>query len=185
MVIEANKVGRPEKYMSNVQPFLNDILEWIKNGMNEYSICDKLGISRESWIQYKNKYIELSDLYARATCERNCLVMNAQFEKAKGIKETIKRPIKIKEVTFDEKGKKNSEKEHIEYFDELIYVPPDTNAADLYLRNHMDNYKSAKTDLSAGNVTINNFNSDEWQSRRQQILSEIQKLEAIELKESE
>jgi hypothetical protein len=169
---DENNVKCITKYDTQVYPRLNDILEWLKQGMNDYSIAEQLGIHRDTLTAYKVKYSELSALYAQACDARNCLVMNKMYSKATGervtlLKQKLSKEGKVVDITEEQ------------------YIPPDVNAADLYLRNHMDNYKSAKTDLSAGNVTINNFNSDEWQTKRQQILSEIQKLEAIELTEHE
>ena len=44
------------------------------------------------------------------------------------------KPIKVKEVLY-ENGKRISEKEHIEYADEEIYIPPDTTAQIFWLKN--------------------------------------------------
>jgi hypothetical protein len=57
-----------------------------------------------------------------------------------------------------------------------IYTPPDVNAADLFLRNNDPEYKSAKA-VEIGSTTINNFQLEGWEDKRQQILSEIRKLE--------
>ena len=179
-VKEIDKVGRPCKYESHVEPYLDDILQWLKNGMNEYSICDKLGISKQSWIKYKDNYIELANLHTRATHERNCLVMNAQFEKAKGIKEIVPKAFKIKEIQYDGKGKKVSEIERLEYGEEHMYIPPDVNAADLFLRNNDPEYKSAKSDQSGNNIVVN-FQLSEARAKVEQLLSDRQKARAIDI----
>ncbi len=56
------------------------------------------------------------------------------MQKALGFKDTVRKAIKCKEVIYDN-GKRISEKEHIEYADEEIYVPPDTTAAIFWLKN--------------------------------------------------
>lgn len=168
--VEARPVGRPSKYESHVQPFLNDILEWLKAGMNEYSICDKLDIGHNAWSIYKQEYEELRELYTRATRERNCLVMNSMFKKATGEKVQIR------------KAKVMNDGEVIPYTEET-YVPPDVNAADLYLRNNDPDYKSAKNDVGNGQITINNFQLPQIQSELKQIEDELKKLEAIDITE--
>jgi DNA-binding CsgD family transcriptional regulator len=41
---EIDKVGRPCKYESHVQPRLNEVLEWIQAGYTDYSIAETLGV---------------------------------------------------------------------------------------------------------------------------------------------
>lgn len=159
---------RMTKYITHVKPRLKEILEWLKMGMNEYSIAEKLDVSQNSLTRYKTEYLEFGELYARAQDERNCLVMNSMFRKANGEK------VKTLKQKLDKFGE-------VHNIIEEVYVPADVNAADLYLRNNDPNYKSAKTDLSAGNITINNYSMAEIEAKRNQILSEIQKLEAIEM----
>jgi len=148
--------GRPSKFDTHVQPHLDKILQWLLDGYNDYSIAESLGLHPTTWIDYKHKYSTLSNLYARARTHKNVLVMNAQYEKAKGIEKAVSKPFKVKNIEYKD-GKKVSEKEEIIYATDTIYVPPDVNAADLYLRNNSDEYKSAKSDLSPTVNILNNF----------------------------
>jgi uncharacterized protein (DUF433 family) len=175
--VEKDRVGRPCKYETHIAPRMDEILEWLRQGATDYSIADSLGIHQSTWIRYKDNYSNLASLYTRARTERNRLVMNAQYEKAKGIKETIKKGFKVKEVIY-EAGKKVTEREKIEYADEMVYVPPDTNAADLYLRNNDPEYKSAKSE----SVTLiqNNFQLPQLQAEIQKLEQELKSLETIE-----
>ena len=174
---ETDKVGRPCKYESHVEPRLNEILEWLKQGYTDYSIADSLGIHQNTWMRYRDNYSILNDLYIRARTHRNRLVMNAQFEKAKGIKEVIKKPIKLKRVKYVD-GKRFSEEETIEYADEMLYVPPDTNAADLFLRNNDPDYKQAKQADSGQNITVN-FQLPQLEQDLAQIAEKRKSLEAL------
>jgi hypothetical protein len=56
------------------------------------------------------------------------------------------------------------------------YIPPDVNAADLFLRNNDPEYKSAKADISGQNITVN-FQLADWEQKRKEILDEIKRLE--------
>jgi len=161
---DSRKVGRPCKYETHVRPYLDKIYQWLKEGYTDYSICEQLGISQDSWTKYKEQYPDLSELYARARAERNRLVMNKMFQRATGEKVRLV------------KQKATKDGEVIDLVEEQ-YIPPDVNAADLYLRNNDPEYKSAKSVNDIGNLTINNFVLDDWQAKRQEILAEIKRLE--------
>jgi hypothetical protein len=164
--IETREVGRPCKYETHVEPYLDKIYQWLKEGMTDYSIAEQLGIHQTTWIRYKENYSNLASLYTRAREERNRLVMNRMFAKATG------EIAQVKQEKLAKDGKK------VVLISE-IYTPPDVNAADLFLRNNDPEYKSAKMSNDIGNLTINNFSLDDWQAKRQEILAEIKKLETI------
>ena len=162
-VRKRNKPGPKGKYESHVKPRLEEIYEWLVNGYTDYSIADQLGICHESLIKYKDEHLELSSLYARARTERNKLVMNKMFQRATGEKVTL----------LKQKATKDGE---IVNLVEEQYIPPDVNAADLFLRNNDPEYKSAKADISGPNITVN-FQLDDWEQKRREILAEIKRLE--------
>ena len=161
------RAGRPQKYDVYVKPFLNDIYLWIKDGYTDYSICDKLGINQDTWTKYKSNISDVSGLYARATKERNNLVMNRMYSKASG----------MTGISVNEKLTKEGQ---IIALKSEIYVPPDVNAADLFLRNNDPTYKSAKSAEAIGSTTIN-FNVTELASKRAELLTELQKLSSIDV----
>lgn len=163
---EVSKPGPKGKYETHVKPYLEEIFEWLKQGYTDCSICEQLGLHQNTWIRYREENTELSELYARARTHRNALVMNKMFQKATGEKVTL----------LKQKATKDGE---ILDLTEEMYVPPDVNAADLFLRNNDPEYKSAKSVNDIGNLTINNFQIEDWQAKRQEILQEIKKLETI------
>jgi hypothetical protein len=93
--------------------------------------------------------------------------MNAMFSKAKGEK------VKINKVKVLNNG------DTIEYTEEQ-YVPPDVNAADLYLRNNSDEYKSAKADIGAVTLIQNNLQLPEIQAQIKALEAELKALDAID-----
>jgi hypothetical protein len=153
------------KYETHVLPRFKDILQWLKDGMTEYSIADKLGIARSTLTGYKSKYATFQSLYARAQDERNCLVMNSMYRKALGEKASLN------------KQKVTKDGDVIDIIEE-VYIPPDVNAADLYLRNNDDKYKSAKSDV--GNMTLiqNNFQLPQVTQQIKLLEEELKRLEA-------
>ena len=164
---ETDKIGRPCKYDSHVKPYLDKVYEWLKDGYTDYSISNQLGIDQDTWIKYKKEYPILSELYARARTQRNCLVMNSMYSKANGLKASVN---KVKVLNSGD---------IIEYTEET-YIPPDVNAADLYLRNNSDDYKSARAD--AGGVTLiqNNYQLPQLQQQLLDIDAELKRLDIID-----
>jgi len=165
--IEADKVGRPCKYDSHVKPYLDKVYGWLKDGYTYYSISNQLGIDQDTWIKYKKEYPILSELYARARTQRNCLVMNSMYSKANGIK------VPVNKVKVLNSG------DIVEYTEE-VYTPPDVNAADLYLRNNSDEYKSAKADTSGVTLIQNNYQLPQLQQQLLDIDAELKRLEIID-----
>jgi hypothetical protein len=165
-VRKRNKPGPKGKYETHVKPRLNEIYEWLVKGNTDYSIADNLGICHESLIKYKDEYLELSSLYARARTERNKLVMNKMFLKATGEKVQLRK----------QKATKDGD---ILDLTEEQYIPPDVNAADLFLRNNDPDYKSAKS-IEINNNTTNNYQLEDLEAKRKQILDEIKKAELLQ-----
>jgi hypothetical protein len=164
-----NAVATPKnivgsKYYTHVLPRLEDVYKWLCEGRTEYSIADELGITHGTLIEYKKQHDEIIQVYTRARNERNCLVMNRMFAKACG------EIAEVKQEKLDRDGNKVVLKSQ-------IYTPPDVNAADLYLRNNDDNYKSAK--MEGGNLTLiqNNFQLPQINSQIQQIEEQLKRLE--------
>ena len=155
------------KYYTHVLPRLEEVYKWLCEGMTEYSIAEELGIGHNTLIEYKKEHSEIIEVYTRARTERNALVMGAMFSKATGEKVAVN------------KAKVLNSGEIIEYTEEQ-YIPPDVNAADLYLRNNSDDYKSTKADT--GNLTLiqNNIHLPQLQEQLQQIEDELKKLDVID-----
>lgn len=55
------KAGRPDKYATHVQPYLDKLPEWYKT-MTVRQICKKLGVSKTSLYKYAAEYPELEEI---------------------------------------------------------------------------------------------------------------------------
>lgn len=164
---EEPETERRTKYNTLLKPRLNEVIRWIAEGNNDYSIAEKIGVHYNTFSRWKKEYVELSDLYARAQDARNCLTMNSAFKRANGIKATLKKQKVLADGTVKD------------YLEEQ-YFPPDVNAMDLYFRNNMDNYKGAKSVESGNNITVN-FQLPEAKAKVEQLLSEREKRKAIDI----
>jgi len=138
--VAVNPMGRPESYPVVIKPYLNDIEKWLSEGTPEYSICKKLGVSNQTWIEAKKKYIEFSECVLRARRSAGSLMMGKQYSAACG------------QLVSLNKQKVTKDGEVIDIKEE-VYIPPNTNAADLWGRNMLPDYIQAKQD-SASNVTV-------------------------------
>lgn len=124
--------GKVEKWIESDGLLL--IEAWARDGLTDEQIAHNMGITRETLRVWKNKFSVISVALKRGKDVVDIEVENALLNKALGITKTINKPIKVKEVIYDN-GKRISEKEHIEYAQEEIYIPPDTTAQIFWLKN--------------------------------------------------
>lgn len=107
---------------------------WARDGLTDEQIAYNMGVAYSTLRVWKDKYSALSAVLKKGKEVVDRQVENALLKKATGEVRTIKKPIKVKEVLYED-GKRTSEKEHIEYADEEIYIPPDTTAQIFWLKN--------------------------------------------------
>ena len=113
---------------------LTQLEAWARDGLNDEQIAHNIGISVSTLYDWKNKFSEFSEALKKGKDVVDIEVENALLQKALGITKKILKPIKVKEVLYDN-GKRVSEKEHIEYAEEEIYIPPDVGAQIFWLKN--------------------------------------------------
>ena len=109
---------------------------WARDGLTDEQIAHNMGICRDTLIQWKKTFPDILDALKKGKEVVDVQVENALYQKAIGITKTVVKPIKVKEVLYDN-GKRVSEKEHIEYAEEDIYIPPDTTAQIFWLKNRL------------------------------------------------
>ena len=152
-----NKRGRKNKYDEYVKPFIPKIIDWVKSGATEQEICTALGIAKSTFNDYKNKYSELSDAL-RAGRQNVVLDIKAAL---------LKRALGFE---YEEKKgtKKGNELANVEVYKR--YMPPDTTAAAMLLRNYDDSWrdkdnltsdlKQQEMELRKALAEANNFDLD-------------------------
>lgn len=127
---------------------------WARNGLTDEQIAKNIGINRDTLYSWKKKYPVISDTLKKGKEVVDIQVENALLQKALGIKETVTKAVKLKEVLYDN-GKRISEKEHIEYVEEEVYVPPETTAQIFWLKNRKPDMWRDKKDIDM-NANITN-----------------------------
>lgn len=76
--------GRPNKYLTNVKPRFNEILEWLQVGATEKEIAENLGVNPKVFCLYKQKYPELNDLIKKGRKAPVQAIKAALFKRATG-----------------------------------------------------------------------------------------------------
>lgn len=78
------KKGRPNKYLENVKPRFDEILEWLQIGATEKEIAENLGVNQKVFCGYKKTYPELNDLIKKGRKQPVQAIKAALYKKAVG-----------------------------------------------------------------------------------------------------
>lgn len=109
------------KYETNVKPNLDKIVKWMGT-LSERQIASKLGVSHQSFINYKKQYPELAEAVVKGQQDLRDELYDTLKRKAKGYSY-----IETKIIEDDKNGKR------IETYEK--YAQPDTGAIHLLLKN--------------------------------------------------
>ena len=162
---ETEEVKR-DKYHKIVEPKLKLVYGWKRRGLSDEEIAANLGIAYSTFRVYVKKYEALSAALGAGACEAVLYVENALFEKSVGYERTRKVPMKVKEVIYDERtGRKQREVERIEYADDEVIIPPETQAMKFFLLNRAPElwreHREPACDESQGGIVFIPKRSDE------------------------
>ena len=129
---------------------------YARDGLLDVDIAKKMNIATSTLNEWKKKYPEISESLKRAKEIPDINVENALYKKATGYKTTVRKAVKVKDIQYDNNGKKKSEKERIVYVDEEVYYPPDTLAEIFWLKNRSpDKWRDKVTHEEKGDNDVN------------------------------
>lgn len=153
--------GAKGKYEKWLEPDGLLCLEaWARDGLTDQQIADKMNIHVATLYEYKKGFSEIDEALKRGKEPVDIEVENALLKKAKGFKETIKKPMKLKTVYYNN-GKRDKEEETVQMVEEEVYIPPDTTAQIFWLKNRK---------------------SDQWRDKREiENTSNAEQLEALRI----
>ena len=127
-------MARPSKYDKYIKPNLDTIKEQLMLGVAENRIAEKLGVAYSTWRKYKAEIDEFSAIFDDIEVVTRIEVLeNKMFELAQGFKTTVVKGMKVK----DSDGS-----EHVEQYEETVFVPPNFNALRFLLTNWSDHYSN-------------------------------------------
>ena len=117
---------------------IKKLLPYVKalriNGADEAEAAGALGISYATYKRYKNKYPEFKEAVEADKEKADIAVQTALLKSATGYTVKVKKAFKLKDIHYDERGKK-VEKERLELFEEEQAVPPNLSAQTYWLKN--------------------------------------------------
>lgn len=145
---------KKSKYELMVQPRLEEVSDWAKNGVTMKSMGEALGVSANSIAKWAKDHDELAKaLQNRFVADR--AVENALFKKAIGSLVTLKKPIKVKRIEYSDSGRKIAEYEEVKMVDEEVFYPPETTAIKFWLTNRSpERWKMVIEEQKDNNVEI-------------------------------
>ena len=128
---------------------------WAKDGLTDEQIAKNLGIAVDTFYRYKNKYSEFSEVLKKGKEVSDYEVENALYNKAMGYNSKVKKAFKVKNVEYDDYGKKIREYEEIVLAEEEIHIPADTTAQIFWLKNRKSNKWKDKRENESDDTKLN------------------------------
>ena len=128
---------------------------WARNGLTNQQIAHNMGINPKTLYDWMNKNEVFREALKKTKEVVDIEVENALFKKALGYNVTVQKAFKLKDIIYNENGKKVSETERIEYAEEEIHVPADTTAQIFWLKNRKRNDWRDKVEYEANNEELN------------------------------
>lgn len=112
---------------------IDQIKEWISQGVTMKAIAENLHISNQTLYKYLNE--EGLDTIKKARQPAVDNLENTMYTSACGYERKVKKYAKVKRCMYNEYGKKAEEWEEMVEYEETIYYPPDTTAGIFLLKN--------------------------------------------------
>lgn len=125
--------GKPSKYDTHVKPYLSKIKEWSAAGATKEQIAKALGIAVSTFCVHQNKYEELQEALKIG---RDVLVLELQGALAKRAK-------------------------GFEYEEKKTYIKKDIDTGETTQYTEVTK-KQALPDVAAINLSLKNYNKDNW-----------------------
>ena len=137
---------------------------WARDGLDDKQIAANIGYNETYFSELKGQIPELSKALKNGRAPLELKVENTLYKKATGMTIKIQQAVKVKEVYFDEEGRR-CEKEHVEVVELEQEVPPDTTAGIFWLKNRKPkqwNVPSLKgDDTTVGNEPAKTLTKEE------------------------
>ncbi len=126
-------MARPNKYNDVILPRINEVKQWISEGLTDREIVANLGISESTWFKYKQKVSEFSETIKECRKPKVKELENTMFRLANGYSVSVKKVMKVR---------KSDGSEALEEYEETVHVPPNFNACRFLLTNWNNDYSN-------------------------------------------
>lgn len=142
-------MGRRTKYRDD---FPLRVQQYAREGLSEKQIAKNLGVSHQTFNQYKHKYPEFLDALTKGKAPVDTQVENALLKKALGYEY-----VEVHETETFENGHPQTIVKRV-----TKHIPPDTTACKFWLANRMkDRWRERLEHEHTGDVTITIDKDDE------------------------
>lgn len=132
---------------------LGMIEAWCQDGLEDRELAQVMKISPRTLRDWKTRFALIANAIQRGRGGAQVQIENALFQRAKGYKETVHKPMKRRVREYDPETKRCiREEEVVDIVEEEIYIPPDTNAAKFWLSNRAPERWSNRVELTGGGV---------------------------------
>ena len=149
----------PNFFEKNIAPNMNKILWWFENGLSVTKIAEKLGCSSVTLYRYIKEVEELKLAFEKVKEIKTANVEVSLYKKCTGFEYPIIKNTKVKTEFYDDNGRKCVKEEMVSYQD-IIYIPPDTQAIKFWLLNHAsDRYRSDQPEINITNELLDKSDS--------------------------
>ena len=151
-------MGRPSRYDTEIKPYLTEIRKAVEAGATDKEIADAFGLSLSTVYEYKKKYSEFREAFARGRARVVFDIKAALLKKALGFEYEEEKSI----------GRKDKDGKNIILIEKYKrYSTPSETAAAMLLRNYDENWrdndkasaeiKRQEADLRKAIAEANNF----------------------------
>lgn len=106
---------------------------WARDGLTDKQIAGNIGVSESTFTLWKRKYHVIVGALKKGKAPVDISVENALYKSAIGYKVTVKKPMKLRRIRYQDK--KRIEEEYIEMVDEELYITPNVTAQIFWLKN--------------------------------------------------
>ena len=157
------KTGRPSKYKTHVEPYLDKIKEMALT-MTDEQIAETLGVGYSSFRYYKQQFPALADSLKKGKKDLVMELKSALIKKAKGYEY-----IETKEI-----------RQRVDWPDEMYALLLDAGFTSEQIEQSMlvkteTSHKYASPDVAAANLLLKNYDKENWANDPQML--EIRKKE--------
>lgn len=128
---------------------------WARDGLIDKEIAEKMNVSPPTLYKYKKMFPQIVEALRKGKELVDVEVENALYKKALGYNVPVQKAFKLKDIVYNENGKKISETERIEYAEEEIHIPADTTAQIFWLKNRKKKQWRDKVEYETNNDELN------------------------------
>lgn len=129
--------------------------------LTDAEMAREMGVSSSTYYDWLKKYPEMSEAVTRARAGADARAINESVEEslldaARGGIRTLKKPIKVRRSSYDDRGRR-IEKEEIIFADEEVYIQPNVKAQIFWLTNRAPERWRNKIEaaVSGGDNSVN------------------------------